>query len=580
MFCKYCKKPGHLIEKCYKVHGFFLNFKFTKGRRITANATAEPEFTTAGHNADGSSHSDSSDMSEHTSMIPGLSMDQYNQLLALLQQSHVSDTSPQSNLIASANFAGTLLSGDLLNVASSSSCMLSQTINLTWIIDYEATDHMTSNKNFLTNLTPLPVPSLVSLPNGYKGLSLKKPLDLGKLDSGLYKLVWKRPSQSQLFTDLPFMNNANSSFAVPSSTFTCNSPVSSSIHVSHVSASTCNYSCPSLPNMCIVIPSCNTIEMNKMDVLWHQRLAHVPFVRMKLISGLSQLSSKQPFICNVCPMSRQTRMPFPDSSITTTKPFQLIHIDTCGPFHTTTYSGDKYFLTIVDDYTRATWTHLMGAKSNAFPLIKAFLAMGQVKTKVAPCIFLGYPFAKKGYKLYNLTNKICLISRDVIFHEHYCPFSQSHPTTTPIPSPCIHVSAPSTAYPESSYFSPSPSSSYFFDTANPLSPSSSSPPSITAAPYSSPTSPPSITVTPSSSPTSHSSSISPALISSTPSSSVPSPPLRRSSRDHHLPTYLQDYATSILAWQDVMRKEFEALDANHTWDIVELPKGKKAIGCK
>ncbi|XP_019257822.1 PREDICTED: uncharacterized protein LOC109236047 [Nicotiana attenuata] len=97
------------------------NATFTKGRRVAANATAEPEFTAVGHNADGSSHSGSYGSSEQSSTIHVLSMEQYNQLLTLLQQSHVSDTSPQSNLMASANFAGTLLSGDLLNVASSSS---------------------------------------------------------------------------------------------------------------------------------------------------------------------------------------------------------------------------------------------------------------------------------------------------------------------------------------------------------------------------------------------------------------------------------------------------------------------------
>jgi len=39
-------------------------------------------------------------------------------------------------------------------------------------------------------------------------------------------------------------------------------------------------------------------------------------------------------------------------------------------------------------------------------------------------------------------------------------------------------------------------------------------------------------------------------------------------------------AASVPAWQDAMRKEFDALDANHTWDIVHLPPGKKPIGCK
>ncbi|XP_075074682.1 uncharacterized protein LOC107767956 [Nicotiana tabacum] len=39
--CKYCKKPGHTIEKCYKLHGFPPNFKFTKGKKFVTTASAE-----------------------------------------------------------------------------------------------------------------------------------------------------------------------------------------------------------------------------------------------------------------------------------------------------------------------------------------------------------------------------------------------------------------------------------------------------------------------------------------------------------------------------------------------------------
>ncbi|XP_009760141.1 uncharacterized protein LOC107809725 [Nicotiana tabacum] len=31
--CKYCKKSGHTIEKCYKLHGFSPDFKFTRSKR-------------------------------------------------------------------------------------------------------------------------------------------------------------------------------------------------------------------------------------------------------------------------------------------------------------------------------------------------------------------------------------------------------------------------------------------------------------------------------------------------------------------------------------------------------------------
>lgn len=53
------------------------------------------------------------------------------------------------------------------------------------------------------------------------------------------------------------------------------------------------------------------------------------------------------------------------------------------------------------------------------------------------CIFLGYPFIIKGYKLLDLTTHSIFISRDVIFHEHVFPFSvQSlppHVSSSPIP---------------------------------------------------------------------------------------------------------------------------------------------------
>jgi hypothetical protein len=33
-------------------------------------------------------------------------------------------------------------------------------------------------------------------------------------------------------------------------------------------------------------------------------------------------------------------------------------------------------------------------------------------------------------------------------------------------------------------------------------------------------------------------------------------------------------------WDKAMDEEMAALDANRTWELVPLPEGKKAIGCK
>lgn len=102
----------------------------------------------------------------------------------------------------------------------------------------------------------------------------------------------------------------------------------------------------------------------------------MPFYKMHSISYLSdKVSHKQSFIYNICPMVRQQRLSFPHSVIHITAPFQLVHIDIWGPYNTQTYNGFRYFLTLMNDFTRITWTHLLSYKSNAFPILKAFTAM-------------------------------------------------------------------------------------------------------------------------------------------------------------------------------------------------------------
>lgn len=42
--------------------------------------------------------------------------------------------------------------------------------------------------------------------------------------------------------------------------------------------------------------------------------------------------------------------------------------------------------------------------------------------RAKPCLFLGYPFATKGYKVYDLATKTCFLSRKVVFKESIFPF--------------------------------------------------------------------------------------------------------------------------------------------------------------
>ena len=57
-----------------------------------------------------------------------------------------------------------------------------------------------------------------------------------------------------------------------------------------------------------------------------------------------------------------------------------------------------------------------------------------------PCVFLGFPFGVKGFKLHNLATKKIFVSRDVSFHEKVFPFISSTYSSSPhsnIPFPYL-----------------------------------------------------------------------------------------------------------------------------------------------
>ena len=59
--------------------------------------------------------------------------------------------------------------------------------------------------------------------------------------------------------------------------------------------------------------------------------------------------------------------------------FDLIHSDMWGLSPITTFSGYRYYVTFIDDYTRCTWVYLLHRKSEVFSTFVRFLQM--IKTQ-------------------------------------------------------------------------------------------------------------------------------------------------------------------------------------------------------
>lgn len=163
--------------------------------------------------------------------------------------------------------------------------------------------------------------------------SLKSPLALGKAKNGLYFFCPRchkcPPADANIASHVKCQ-------LVPSPFNCCkissvrNKYQSSSQNVKYLHAVNKETYVVDTISCSIVNSSSGIYSTHNLDTefLWHSKLGHVPFVKMKTISTIPlNFSSKQLFTFIIYPMARQTRMRFPKSTTTIGTIFELLHID-------------------------------------------------------------------------------------------------------------------------------------------------------------------------------------------------------------------------------------------------------------
>jgi transposase InsO family protein len=113
--------------------------------------------------------------------------------------------------------------------------------------------------------------------------------------------------------------------------------------------------------------------------LWHRRLSHDgmkqlnKLVKHDLVRGLKDVTFEKDKLCSACQARKQVGNTHPKKSImSTSKAFELLHMDLFGPTTYTSIGGNKYGFVIVDDFTRYTWVFFLVDKSDMFATFKSF----------------------------------------------------------------------------------------------------------------------------------------------------------------------------------------------------------------
>jgi len=114
--------------------------------------------------------------------------------------------------------------------------------------------------------------------------------------------------------------------------------------------------------------------------LWHGRFCHISnrsieeLAKKGYVRGLenSKIHSEK---CSGCCIGKSTKAPCKQiSGKQSTEILELVHSDVCGPMPVESIGGAKYFMTLIDDYSRKIEVHFLRNKNEVAQIIKRYIA--------------------------------------------------------------------------------------------------------------------------------------------------------------------------------------------------------------
>ncbi|KAJ4715506.1 Retrovirus-related Pol polyprotein from transposon TNT 1-94 [Melia azedarach] len=125
------------------------------------------------------------------------------------------------------------------------------------------------------------------------------------------------------------------------------------------------------------------IDKDNMTKLWHMRLGHMSARGMQILSKGDLLCGhkiKDLEFCEHCIFGKLHRSKFPKAIHRTKGTLDYIHSDCWGPSRVESLGGHRYFVSMIDDFSRMTWVFIMKHKSEAFKNFRQWKALVENQT--------------------------------------------------------------------------------------------------------------------------------------------------------------------------------------------------------
>jgi len=255
-----------------------------------------------------------------------------------------------------------------------------------WILGSRATDHICSSLTYFTSYSQIN-PISVKLPNGSKVIAYYSGSAFINQDHILDNVLFIPNFTFNLLLVAKLIDNLSCVIIFYSNG--CHSKNKNSLKVIGSSDMQDRLYIPRVPSYQnlqikpVKSPHItNTVNFTASDLetVWHFQLGHVSNKSFGVIKNkFSFVKYNKSFIFYICQFAKQKRLSFPLSASKSKKCFDLIHVDVCRPYSLSSIHGHKYFLTIVDDYSRYTWFFPLKQKSKVVKILEIFFVFVQTQ---------------------------------------------------------------------------------------------------------------------------------------------------------------------------------------------------------
>jgi transposase InsO family protein len=249
--------------------------------------------------------------------------------------------------------------------------------DLTWVFDTAATHHFCRNRDLFTDFIPLKEEEMAVAVQGVKfpiegkgNVKLKFGQRIICLDNVMFS-----PNLRKNLISGPKFDQANATFQGGNGEVRMSDQ--HGLIFKAVLKDNIYYVKPKIPSISIKHVSFET-SSTKVENLnaWHKRLAHVSAEVIKQTSKSCGVKGLPTFKnidlhCENCKLNKFRRVSFkPCNRIRSKRPLELLYADVWGPCKIEGRKGERYFISIIDDYSRRVAVYPIREKSEVPEILK------------------------------------------------------------------------------------------------------------------------------------------------------------------------------------------------------------------